>query len=685
MVLTFREFHKDPTKYIQVHGIVAISNRGHNMKRFLEIYLSFDIETTTMPETHHGYMWCWQVGLNDHVIIGQKWSEFKALLEDIKTVLCLRKSTRVFFLVANLGFEFQFARHILNVTKVFAKVERQPIMFEVDECIEFRDALQISGGSLASLADQYTTTKKMVGDLDYSIIRNNRYDLFAAGREKELSYVVNDVKILTEYSKYLFDNYIRPMKWIPLTKTSLIRKPIKDGCSFDAHMEIYRCFPESYETYSLWMNYIFKGGFVHANINNANKIIEGMDGFDITSSYPYEILTSGEFPVSPFVETNEPLYNITNDDSICFMGIFQFIELRAKTPHSIESESKCVEISSKKIIDNGRIRYAESVTIGLTNLDFQIIEKYYTFDCVTPLRIWKAKKGYLPLYVRKPVADAYMEKAQLKREGKNGSAAYAEKKALVNSSFGMMCQKLILSDIGLDEEGEWIKIEKNLDWDKIKRKAFLLPQWGIFVTSAARYHLLNCVHKLQPERKSSFEGVSYCDTDSLKIHGIPDSIWQQIIEEENEIAANRIRIFCNKYSYNFDDFADLGGWDHEFHNVKGKFLGAKRYILTTEEGENLVTIAGLPKKALVKYCQDTGKDIYSVFNNGMIMALDVSGKNAHAYNDEPHTEIVDGVQMTELSSVGIFSIDFTLKMSSYYLYLIKEVEEENEICENRIH
>jgi hypothetical protein len=60
-------------------------------------------------------------------------------------------------------------------------------------------------------------------------------------------------------------------------------------------------------------------------------------------------------------------------------------------------------------------------------------------------------------------------------------------------------------------------------------------------------------------------------------------------------------------------------------------------------------------------------------------------KNAHCYNDKPHQQYIDGVLCAELSSVGIYPIDFTMKLSDYYLACIQAEEERNEAYESRIY
>ncbi|MGC7960564.1 hypothetical protein, partial [Salmonella enterica] len=76
-----------------------------------------------------------------------------------------------------LGYEFQFMRKYFDWLEdgLFAVDERKPIKALCTYGIEFRDSYILSGFSLENTAKNLTThkVKKMVGDLDYSLIRTH--------------------------------------------------------------------------------------------------------------------------------------------------------------------------------------------------------------------------------------------------------------------------------------------------------------------------------------------------------------------------------------------------------------------------------------------------------------------------------------------------------------------------------
>lgn len=673
--IQFDNFIKNPKKYITPVKLFALHSKGKNECRYYQLYCGFDIETYTVPENHHAYMYIWQLsifGKEKYVIIGRKWYDFKKTIEALKTVLSLNTKRRIIIGVANLGYEFQFLRHQYKWTKIFAKELRQPLYAVMDNCIEFRDVLQITGGSLSQLAKEYTTTQKLVGDLDYSIPRNSKTKL----SEQELQYCINDVVIVSEFMEYLFNTYIIPQKFIPLTKTGLLRREVKKGCTYNAKLEIYRCYPPSYDLYKKLMLWCFRGGYTHGNIMYMDRVIEGISGYDITSSYPFTMLGFSGFPVSPLLREDVKYF----DERIkthCVIFHAIFYDLKAKTPHTIESSSKCIDLSKNVIIDNGRIRYAEYCELWLTELDYQIYDLYYDFSKVEVIEMYTSVKGCLPTYLLRPLWVAYEKKAKLKSENKSGTTEYALYKSYVNSAYGMTVTRLTEKEIELDEHNEWCVVNK-FNYEDEKRKAFLLPQWGIYVCSYSRFRLLTMLHKIHNGNK--YEGI-YCDTDSIKFVGNYDSLF----EEENRKTENIMKNVCKKYGLDFSIFHDLGSWEKEYTNVKGKFLGAKRYIITDERGETKTTIAGLPKRSLLNYCEKYKKDPYEVFTNKMVMNVEVSYKNASCYNDVTHSDIVEGEKMMELSSVGIFPIEFTMTLNEFYLEEIMKLKRRFAKNESRIY
>jgi hypothetical protein len=447
-VISVDEFLKTPYLYDNEKSVVWFAKKGKKKRSYLELYCGFDIETYTDPY-HYAYMYVWQFSLygadGNYIIMGRTWGQFVKLIDTLIYDLKLSTERRIIIGVANLSYEHQFMKkHFLKRwTKTFAKEVRQPVYAVLDDCVEFRDVLMITGGSLATLAKEYTQTQKLVGDLDYKKPRASGQPLDEIMEPEELQYCYNDVAIVAEYMMYLFNTYIIPDKFIPLTKTGLLRREVKKAIASKGNgrkraimSEVYRCFPDDYRLYKLLMQYCFRGGYTHANIRHVDRIVN-VHSSDITSSYPYTMLSYDGFPVSPLKrEKVEDFDTLFTEGKHCLIFNAIFVNLRAKTDHAIESKSKCVTISNNAIIDNGRVRRCALCEVWLTELDYICYKMFYEWDSMKVNVLFSSVKGRLPKYLLMPLAKAYENKAKMKHAGKGGSTEYALYKSLVNSAYG---------------------------------------------------------------------------------------------------------------------------------------------------------------------------------------------------------------------------------------------------------
>ena len=355
----------------------------------------------------------------------------------------------------------------------------------------------------------------------------------------------------------------------------------------------------------------------------------------------------------------------------------RFKNIKRRWSHSIESKSKAIDLQGSKktpiVIDNGRIAQAASLTVMLTEIDFALYERYYTWDGEPEILTFEtSKRGRLPLFIRKTLIKYYRIKAKLKAEGKTDSPEYVIAKQKVNSFFGMLVTRIELDKITYNNDSdEWKISEKALDFSEEIKSQFLLPQWGIYVTALGRSSLLNMTADITEligdGRGDNGAGVIYNDTDSIKVYD-PDGIAQQAIDRYNE----NIRQLRRESKLTDPVFDGLGEFDFEEAYDKFKTLGSKRY-LTESHGKVKATIAGLPKQAILN-CEGDPFNDFDI--DGMLLDADVSLKKTISYNDE-HTEaIVDGELMQEESSAGIFDISFSMNLDkAYYLIVTKGLTE----------
>lgn len=634
----------------------------HKIKIAL-IECGFDIETTRIND-ERTYMYHWQLSLNDYIITGRKWSDFSSVITLINMSL-KKHNSHCYIFVANLGYEFQFLRKHFEITDLFARENRHPINFKIDRCI-FLDALSITGGNLENLAKNYCSTKKLVGDLDYSLIRNSKTEL----TQTELDYCINDVVILQEFANYLFTEYLLKQGYLPITQTGIVRQQMR--LRYKGNKKHYAYIQENYLSrtqYNTFSRFLFRGGYVHANAEFVNQTITGnkVASVDFTSSYP-AVMNQKYYPITKFKEIK--IKNFDNlDKNKCYVLAIDFYNISATTSITIESLHKLVDYDKKSIVlDNGRLFKCDKVRVYLTEIDLKIYKHFYKWEKYTILKCWESEKGQLPFELLENLNSWYIKKSELKKAGLDGTLDYTLSKQFVNSHYGMCVTNLAFDEITYsnDEWQEPTPTTKN--YKQLICKEFLLYQWGIYITAHARYNLLSNVAKM--------ENVIYCDTDS--IYFLDSEKNRNIVTEYNKKVLS-----LNKKIFDNENLHDLGLFDYQPQAIAFKTLGCKRYIYTYEKNNEIKlkqTIAGLPKKTLETWKKENNKtfdDVFNFFNTNMCINSKYSNKLTSCYNDNEHTDIVTDYQgnteyMTELSGITLNNSDYNLTLNENWIDFLME-------------
>lgn len=659
---------------------------GSRIHYFLHECCGFDIETTQIvtPSYSHAYMYIWSFTFNDLTILGSYWEEFLMLLDMFNNIFELDHKNRLLIFIANEGFEFQFMRKWLTITDSFFIEERKPLYVIHNYGIEFRDALQISGGNLATLAKNYTTTQKMVGDLDYNIKRNHSDAKKLT--PKELQYVLNDTIILAEFMEYYFRTF-SPMGFLPLTKTGILRKRVKKAAtqafkkSGSRLANVMKMLHPKKELYELMMKYLFRGGYVHGTNETVGVVLSNVSGVDVTSMYPDHMFLYDGYPMSKFCrdyDTSVLHYEELNA-TYCTMAVIDFYNIDITTAHSIESLNKIIE-KEEAHIDNGRILDAKRIRVFITNLDYDLYKKFYKWSKMEIKHLWKARRGRLPRYLLDIVYEYYNAKATLKRQGLNNTTEYALAKEMVNSGYGLTVTRMRQTTIVYNSTTDEYETDDTFIFEREVEKQALLPQWGIWITAASRHTLLSMVYELDKTANANGDGsiCIYMDTDSIKIKLY--NKYHYIIDEYNRKHDILVKELCERNGYNYESMCGLGSFDLEYPYIKRfKHCGAKRYAMKvynfkTKEYKTTSTISGLTKGALLKYCTRTHKSVWEVFEDGMNIPTKETGKLASIYNDEPHSDIVNGELMEEMSSICLTPIEFTMSIDANYKKYFDEIE-----------
>lgn len=503
-------------------------------------------------------MYIWMFGINGTVYYGRTWEELKGFLIRLENWGTYCKK---YVFVHNLAYEFQFLRNIFNMKNVFARKSRKPIKFELEDFnIEFRCSYMMSNCSLEKLADVYKLdVKKLVGNLDYSLMRNSKTEL----TEKELAYCENDCLVVYKYIEKELETY-ETIKSLPLTSTGHVRKELKSKIEKDYSYinKVRRSVNVDGHVYNLLID-AFAGGYTHANWIYADEVIKNVNSYDFTSSYPYVMLTE-KYPSSEFRKIG-----VTKIEQMksCFAYIVhvKFTNIKCKYYNNFISQSKCKKIYKGRY-DNGRVIGAEELEIVLTDVDLKFIFETYEFESYEFLECYYSIYDYLPKQFLEFILEKYINKTKFKNvEGKE--VEYALEKAKFNSLYGMTVTNNIKDEVIFENDNGWS--EKAISNEKIqellekeKKLGFLSFSYGVWVTAYARYNLLSNLIKLD-------EYVIYADTDSLKLR---DGFDIEVINNYNKSVIEKIKKVSNELEIDINKFCptdskgikhELGVFDHD--------------------------------------------------------------------------------------------------------------------------
>ena len=615
-------------------------------KKYDNTIYTFDIETTSflilnneqIPATKYlelskkeqeqcifmSNMYIWMFGINGIVYYGRTWEELKGFLIRLEN---WGTDCKKYVFVHNLAYEFQFLRNIFNMKNVFARKSRKPIKFELEDFnIEFRCSYMMSNCSLEKLADVYKLdVKKLVGNLDYSLMRNSKTEL----TEKELAYCENDCLVVYKYIEKELETY-ETMKSLPLTSTGHVRKELKSKIEKDYSYinKVRRSVNIDGHVYNLLID-AFAGGYTHANWIYADEVIKNVNSYDFTSSYPYVMLTE-KYPASEFRKIG-----VTKIEQMksCFAYIVhvKFTNIKCKYYNNFISQSKCKKIYKGRY-DNGRVMGAEELEIVLTDVDLKFIFETYEFESYEFLECYYSIYDYLPKQFLEFILEKYINKTKFKNvEGKE--VEYALEKAKFNSLYGMTVTNNIKDEVIFENDNGWS--EKAISNEKIqellekeKKLGFLSFSYGVWVTAYARYNLLSNLIKLD-------EYVIYADTDSLKLR---EGFDIEVINNYNKSVTEKIKKVSDELEIDINKFCpldskgikhELGVFDHDAFYKEFITQGAKKYAyIDSKDNKIHITVSGVPKsgaKALKKL-ED--------FKDNFVFKYEDTGKNMLIYNDE---------------------------------------------------
>lgn len=668
--------------------------------KYLDCISAFDIETTTVsvgryppdrkyPEGKDNlqsflYVWMYHFSLPDEeiTVVGHSWPEWLELCQQIADRL--PENVYLMSFVHNLSFEWQFMRSWYPFTpeEIFAVRSRKILKADMLDHIEYRCSYIHSNMSLDAYTRKWRVKhQKLSGDeYDYKKIRYP----WTPATEYEINYQINDVIGLTEAirAEMTFDH--DTLYTFPLTSTGYVRRIIKSRMHDYPRYKLLRMLPDAHLMKLL--SEAFRGGDTHANRYYVGEILEDVESWDFSSSYPAWILNR-QFPMGkwewlqpgPFL-TWDYIKKLLQIRKRAILARVRFFGLRLKEklwgcPYLTRDKGRNIVLppgaSSWECYDNGRVLQAALYECTVTDIDMKIILREYEFESCEIIEAAHARYGYLPDAIRDTVREFYKNKTELKKENptEEEENLYNKYKNLINAIYGMMVEsplkpELIYEPDGLDLfKPEDIAIPELLE--KANRRAFLSYAWGVWITAHARYELHRGLWTI------GAEWFLYCDTDSVKFFDPDGSRKKELLRHNQELRKDTIhnggvaRDPAGKVHY-------LGIFEQERPYKTFVTFGAKKYAYTYDGETVHITIAGVNKKKGAAELQAAGG--LEALKDGFIFRE--GGGTESIYNDqmEPLFYEAEGRRIPIASNVVIKDSEYTFGLTADYARLLENLE-----------
>lgn len=644
-------------------------------KRYIEHLMTFDIETSTIEKTDgsfEGFMYHWQVCIDGYVCFGRTWNEFLTFLRKMNRALKnFDENHKLVCYIHNFSYEFQFLYSWIKLENVFAIDKRKPLKAISKEFnIEFRCSYLLSNMNLKKFIENTPNAHyfKGSGDLDYHKIFTPQTTLTMS----ELGYCFNDVMGLYEAIIHLLKE--DTLTTIPLTSTGYVRRECRNNMR--KNKKNRKQFLElrlDDKLYQLCKD-SFRGGNTASNRYKTNFINYDVSSYDMSSAYPYAMI-SGLYPITPFQEETITSLDMLDDynNRYCTLAYYSFenVKLKKGVPFPYIPYSKCIEFiaptsntkfKGKECCYNGRVLEAEFIKIAMTNYDYHIFINQYDYDeeNVRVEDFYYSHKGFLPKELTDTVIEFFTLKSQLKGIEQK-EYEYMKSKNKLNSLYGMIVTDIIRQENLFNDQ--WEKGENStLDDYYSKRNNFLTYQWGLFVTAICRTNLQKAIDQIGLD-------CVYIDTDSVKYVGYHDEVFEHINQEmiawcsDNDII-NSVKVGNQKYF--------LGLYDREKGYDEFVTLGAKKYAFK-QNNKIGITVAGLNKKSGAKELKQKGG--LSKFKIGTEF-MDSGRKTVYYNDDKKHFITVQGCKIENASNIALVDATYTLGMTDVMLSILNGLESE---------
>lgn len=634
-------------------------NRNKQVYEYSADFAVLDTETSHAgPDI--GWIYQWSVMWQGEYIYGRKPSELLHLLRRMQEQYQLHEKRSIIFYCHNLAYDMQYLkRWLLQLGRIRILATDAHTFLIVDVAgFRFLCSYKLSNMSLKMFADTYAKKyRKAAGEIDYTVVRYQDQELTGEDWHYMFSDVASQYDAVKEY--LLINGYDRAYK-APYTSTGFVRAVCRKAAagSLNWHKK-FLISALSLEQYQLCRQ-AFMGGITICSWQYEGKTVRvGIDGVqklghkDFVSRYP-------SCQMLDYMPTGKPFWwgEITDRkildrllDTYCcvFLLTMEDVQIRAGVTAPYIPSSKCIHLENGLKI-NGKVVFADSLTIAVTELDFKWIKRQYTAGSVTVTNMLCFNRGRAPDWLRDTVMKYFTLKCNTPKNTKEMSWV----KGLLNSIYGMSATQ-ICRQIWDFTDGVITKAatnsRKQLDGFYRSRNSFMPYQVGLFTTAHSRNYLMELISE-----GVGYENFLYCDTDSVFYISTPEieDRLQQINERARKKAVAAGAYVGQKVLGVAEDEPEI----RAFRGLHAKCYAVEEYNKKTDAYELKVTIAGIPKRSTKwidgePVTMSNAEELGSIdnLNDGFIFRH-CGGTRTVYVEDEPHIEDING-HPTEISSAAV--------------------------------
>lgn len=636
----------------------------HSQKKtYLDVTCTFDIETTNSDTD--GFAYSFQTCVGGVVVVPRYFEDWAEIIETLCDKWRVTEKRKLIIYVHNLGYEFTYLIQLLTLRwgdcKALYTKSRHPLTLEFSNGVEFRDSLKLFQKSLAR-ATEGCKHEKLKGDLDYSFYRTPDTPL----DDKEFAYCVNDVLGLYEAIERMKKERGFNAANIPISNTALVKlevlKTVGKDKGFSALKE--RLALDKRQT---WLAYkAMAGGDTHGARWKAGQTFTNCNSYDFKSAHPSQQLL-WKFPTSTPMNlpdnTGEADLDALIDTDVGWIAKLYLtgVEIKDDCPDPCISASKCensVPRLNETMLDNGRVLWADELTLYCDSNDWQRIRDGYNYSSMIALESFAFSTDYLPDSFRKTIFEKFKIKETMK-----GSPDYMFSKICVNTIYGATAQKQIRDEYTAEIKDaiEWEKTrwEDNLDGmseDEVKAAQLGKSRnglgtnknfpflWGLWTASLTRLKLWRLLKIVGWDR------VIYWDTDSCKFEGKKAPAVDEYNEEiKRQCIARKCVVQKDNGKCVYIGVAEDEHPQADYGYQEFRFLHAKCYAARNCDGVLESTIAGVGKKEGVAALKN---DIDNL--NDFLVIAD-TGAQLLTYHDAPAHVRTDFIKPTMSASWIVMS------------------------------